>query len=362
MRILVTGGAGYIGSHTILALGKQGHDILTYDNLSTGNEWAVLYGDLIEGDLSNTELLRKAIKEFQPEAVLHFAASIIVHESMKNPLLYYRNNVVNTVHLMKAVARANVPYFIYSSTAAVYGVPDQSPVSEDAALNPINPYGRSKMMAEKIIQDACAQAKTQYVILRYFNVAGADPDERLGQVSKNATHLIARSLKAATGELGTLPLYGADYPTPDGTCVRDYIHVSDLAAAHVSALDYMMSASPVGIRQHVMNCGYGRGYSVRDVVAVAKKVTGVNFKTEVLPRRPGDPPNLTSDSSIIRKITGWKPRYDDLEVMIRTAWEWEKKRSDMDCGLKLVDRRVPVAAAEWRQGQALKLLMTGKEQ
>ncbi|HOQ43493.1 MAG TPA: UDP-glucose 4-epimerase GalE [Smithellaceae bacterium] len=359
MRILVTGGAGYIGSHAILELGRQGHEILTYDNLSTGNDWAVLHGDLVEGDLGNAELLRKTIKDFSPEAVLHFAASIVVSESMKNPLLYYRNNVVNTINLMKAVTRAKVPYFIYSSTAAVYGVPETSPVSEEAPMAPINPYGRSKMMAEQIVRDACGQAGTQFVILRYFNVAGADPQGRLGQVSNNATHLIARSLKAATGELGVLPVYGADYQTPDGTCVRDYIHVSDLAAAHTAALAYMTSATPSGIRRHVMNCGYGRGYSVHEVVAAAKKVTGVNFKTEIKSRRPGDPPSLISDSSRIRKITGWKPQYDDLDLMIRTAWEWEKKRADREFGLKLVDRLGPVDDADRRQTQAPEQLTVG---
>lgn len=337
MRVFVTGGAGYIGSHTIDLLGKQGHEILTYDNLSTGNESAVLHGDLVEGDLKDIELLRRTLKEFSPDAILHFAASIVVSESVKNPLMYYRNNVVNTVNLMKAAARQKVPYFIYSSTAAVYGVPDHSPVAETASLSPINPYGWSKMMAERIVFDISAQAGIQHVVLRYFNVAGACPEGRLGPSCRNSTHLIRRALRTAMGELKKLPIYGIDYNTHDGTCVRDYVHVSDLASAHLCALDYLAGPPAQGIRQHVMNCGYGRGFSVRDVVAMVKMVTGADFETEVMPRRPGDAPSVVSDSTKLRQHTGWQPKYDDLEMMVRTSWEWEKKDSPVSGGIAIAE-------------------------
>ena len=359
MRVLVTGGAGYIGSHTIDLLGKQGHEILTYDNLSTGNEWALLYGDLVEGDLKDVDMLRRTLKDFSPEAILHFAASIVVSESVKNPLLYYRNNVVNTINLMKATARQKVPNFIYSSTAAVYGVPDQSPVPETAALSPINPYGWSKMMAERIVFDISAQAGIQHVVLRYFNVAGADPEGRLGQSCRNSTHLIRRALRAAMGELKKLPIYGTDYNTPDGTCVRDYVHVSDLASAHLCALDYLACDSVPGIRHHVMNCGYGHGFSVWDVVAMVKKVTGTDFEIEVKPRRPGDAPNMVSDSSRLQQLTGWKPQYDDLEMLVRTAWEWEKKERPASVPLAVVEARPEIKSQVPEIGKSVALAMGG---
>jgi UDP-glucose 4-epimerase len=359
MRILVTGGAGYIGSHAIDALGKQGHEILTYDNLSTGNQSAVLYGDLVKGDLQDGALLRRTLKDFSPAAIMHFAASIVVSESVENPLLYYRNNVVNAVNLMKAAARQKVPYFIYSSTAAVYGVPDQSPVAETAPLSPINPYGWSKMMAERIVFDVSARAGIKHVALRYFNVAGADPEGRIGQSGRNSTHLIRRALRAAMGELKKLPVYGADYNTQDGTCVRDYVHVSDLASAHLCALDYLAGPPVPGIRQHVMNCGYGRGFSVWDVVAMVKKVTGADFEIEVKPRRPGDAPSVVSDSSKLRALTGWQPKYDDLEMMVRTAWEWEKKRRAASVPLAVVETVPEIISQVPEIGKSVALAMGG---
>jgi UDP-glucose 4-epimerase len=321
MKIFVTGGAGYIGSHVVKLLGEKGHDIIVFDNLSTGHDWAVLYGKLVEGDLENKTLVSKTLKAFKPDAVIHFAASIQVEESMRMPLMYYRNNVANTLNLLEAMRENNVEYLIYSSTAATYGMPENKPVSEETPLNPINPYGASKVMIERVLKDLSAATNFRYIALRYFNVAGADAKGRIGQTYKEATHLITRSLKTAKGESEKLLIYGADYPTPDGTCVRDYIHVDDLALAHLHALTYLMDTK----RSDVMNCGYGHGFSVREVVEMAKKVTGVDFSVQDAPRRAGDPPALTADSTKLKNTTGWKPNHDNLEFIIKTAWEWEKK-------------------------------------
>jgi len=322
MRILVTGGAGYIGSHVVKALGEEGHDLLIYDNLSTGHEWAVLSGRLWRGDLADRDAIRKASQEFRPEAVMHFAASIQVDESVREPLAYYRNNVVNTLNLLETMREAGVSRFIHSSTAAIYGIPEQIPVDEEAPPRPINPYGASKVMIERILTDFAAATDFRYCALRYFNVAGADPQGRIGQSYRFATHLITRALKAAKGESPKLSIYGTDYPTPDGTCIRDYIHVDDLAAAHVLALRLLMETG----RSETMNCGYGHGYSVREVADVAKKVTGIDFAVEETGRRAGDPPALVADSRRIRELTGWQPRHDDIEFIVRTAWEWERKQ------------------------------------
>jgi UDP-glucose 4-epimerase len=322
MRVLVTGGAGYIGSHVVKALGERGYDTLVYDNLSTGNRWAVLYGDLVVADLADGETLGRALEDFRPDAVMHFAASIVVPESVRDPLKYYSNNTMNTVNLLKAVQEHQVRTFIFSSTAAVYGIPGSIPVREDAPMNPINPYGSSKMMSEMVIRDlACAREDFRYVSLRYFNVAGADGECRIGQAYEDATHLITRALKTAGGERERLDIFGTDYPTPDGTCIRDYIHVDDLSDAHVLALDYLADSG----ESIVFNCGYGHGYSVREVVSAAKKVTGVDFPVEETGRREGDPPALVADSTRIKEKLHWSPRHDDLEYIIRTAWQWELK-------------------------------------
>jgi UDP-glucose 4-epimerase len=327
MKIFVTGGAGYIGSHIVKLLGKEGHDILVYDNLSTGHEWAVLYGRLVKGDLADLPLLRRIIKDFSPDAVMHFAASIQVEESVREPLKYYQNNVANTLNLLTAMNENNVPLFIYSSTAAVYGTPEIMPVDESAPLIPINPYGASKVIVENILQDSAKASGLKYIALRYFNVAGGDPDGQLGQAYKEATHLITRALKTAKGEFDKLLVYGTDYNTPDGTCIRDYIHVSDIAGAHICALNYLTKAELHGTGNgSVMNCGYGHGFSVREVVTMTKKVTGIDFKVEEAARRPGDPPLLIANSDKLKKNTGWTAQYDDLEFIIKTAWEWEKKR------------------------------------
>lgn len=321
-RILVTGGAGYIGSHVVLALGEAGYEVLTYDNLSTGNRDAVLYGDLVVGDLNDRELLVKTLADFQPHAVMHFAASIEVGESVSRPLKYYRNNSVNALNLLEALRATGVGLMIFSSTAAVYGNPDKLPVVEETPLQPINPYGVSKMMTEHFLNDlSLADDAFSYVALRYFNVAGADPLARLGQDYANPTHLITRALKTALRIFPKLQVFGTDYPTVDGTCIRDYIHVADLAQAHLDALSYLFSGKPSA----VFNCGYGHGFSVKDVVATARQVTGIDFPVEESGRREGDPAELIAGCDKIRKTLNWQPRYDDLELILRSAWEWEKK-------------------------------------
>lgn len=321
MKIFVTGGAGYIGSHVVKLLGRQGHNVLVYDNLSTGHEWAVLSGRLVTGDLGDRQLLKDTLGEYGPDAVMHFAASIQVEESVREPLMYYRNNVINSMNLLEAVTELGIGYFVYSSTAATYGVPETSPVNENTPLSPINPYGMTKVMVERVLQDLSAARGLNYIALRYFNVAGADREGQIGQAYREASHLITRALKTARGELEKLRVFGTDYPTADGTCVRDYIHVEDLAAAHLLALMYLREKGA----SDVMNCGYGHGFSVLDVINVAKKVTGVDFPVELAGRRPGDPPELVADSSRLKNLTGWTPLYDDLSFIIDTAWKWEQK-------------------------------------
>jgi UDP-glucose 4-epimerase len=321
MKILVTGGAGYIGSHVVKALGQRGYEILVYDNLFTGHEWAVLYGELVKGDLSDKVFLDKVIKEFKPDAIMHFAAFIQVEESVIDPLKYYRNNTVNTLNLLEVVRENRIKNFIFSSTAAVYGIPEKIPINEDAPLNPVNPYGSSKAAVERILNDLSQASDFNYVSLRYFNVAGADPGGRIGQAYKEATHLITRALKTVKGEFDKLQIFGTDYPTPDGTCIRDYIHVDDLAMAHLITLDYLFDKG----KNRIFNCGYGYGYSVKEVVEAVKKITHTDFKAEEVERRPGDPPVLVADSSRLKSELNWKPIHADLDYIIMTAWEWEKK-------------------------------------
>lgn len=325
MRIFITGGAGYIGSHVVKVLGQEGHDLVIFDNLSTGHEWSVLYGKVVEGDLSNRPLLNRAIDEFNPEAIIHFAASIEVEESVRSPLKYYENNFSNTVNLLEAVKHSGVRNFIYSSTAAVYGIPSRNPIDETADIKPINPYGVTKAMVERMLQDFADVEDFRYIALRYFNVAGADPNGCIGQAYKNPTNLVTRALKTAKGEYDKLAIYGTDYPTHDGTCIRDYIHIEDIACAHAKALEYLVETG----KSDVMNCGYCHGFSVKEVVGVVKKVTGINFPVYAVGRRPGDPPVVVAYSTKLKVRTGWEPRYDDLEFIVKTAWEWELKMNSI---------------------------------
>ena len=306
----------------VRSLADQGkHDVIVYDNLSTGHREAVLYGRLVAGDLSDIQAIEELFRTEKFDAVVHFAANIVVDESVREPIKYYRNNFANALNLIEMCVRYRVNRFIFSSTAAVYGIPEAVPVTEDAFLSPINPYGSSKMMVEQALRDVSLSSDLRFVALRYFNVAGADPHARIGQRYKEATHLITVSLRTALGLREQLNIFGTDYDTPDGTCIRDYIHVDDLVEAHLLALDYLSA----GNRCRVFNCGYGHGYSVREVVDKVKQVTDVDFRVNESARRPGDPPALIADSSRIRNELGWNPAYDDLEYIIKTAWEWEKK-------------------------------------
>lgn len=321
IKVLVMGGAGYIGSHVVSALGTRGYEVVTVDNLSTGFREAVRHGTFYQADLQDKDALREIVAREQPEAVVHFAASIIVPESVARPLAYYRNNVLGTVCLLEVLQELNVDKFIFSSSAAVYGIPEKIPVTEDCRLAPISPYGHTKAMMEQVLSDLAQACAFRYVALRYFNVAGADPQGELGERKANATHLVTLATRVAAGKVPRLEVYGSDYPTPDGTCVRDYIHVSDLAEAHVAALEYLLA----GGQSDVFNVGYGRGYSVREVVEAAKKVTEQDFLVVPADRRPGDPPTLVADVTKSRAALGWQARFNDLEFIVRTAWDWEQK-------------------------------------
>ncbi len=322
MKILVTGGAGYIGSHMVKALaGRKDAEIVVLDNLSTGHRDAVLAGRFVEADLADRELLHALMAEERFDAVIHFAAHIVVEESVREPLKYYRNNFSNTLNLLEACVSHGVSRFVFSSTAAVYGIPDTVPVDERAVPQPINPYGTSKWMVEQALRDCSSMSNLRHVSLRYFNVAGADAEALIGQRYRNPTHLVTCALMAALGLRKELRIYGTDYPTPDGTCIRDYIHVDDLIDAHLLSLDYLLK----GGKSRTYNCGYGHGHSVREVVRTVGEVTGVDFPVVEADRRTGDAPELVADSSRIRSELGWMPRHDDLDFIIRTAWQWEMK-------------------------------------
>jgi len=319
--ILITGGAGYIGSHVVKQLGKNGEHIIILDNLSTGFESAVLDGELIIGDTSNTELVSKLIRENNIESVLHFAAHTVVPESVTNPLKYYGNNTCSSRNLLACCQAEGVKHVIFSSTAAVYGIPDTPTVNENSPTQPINAYGMSKLMTEYMLKDLANACNLRYVVLRYFNVAGADPENRIGQSTKNATLLTKVACEAALGKRKSVSIFGTDYPTKDGTGVRDYIHVEDLAHAHVKALDYLRQSGA----SITLNCGYGHGFSVREVLDTVSAVNGAALDIIEQDRRKGDPPELVAEADKIRKILGWKPRYNDLEIIIKTALAWEKK-------------------------------------
>jgi UDP-glucose 4-epimerase len=320
MKVLVTGGAGYIGSHVVRQLGEAGHEVVIFDNLSTGYRWAVTCGELVEGDLADEAAIEQVFASHNFEAVLHFAANIVVPESVENPLKYYSNNTRNTLNLLKAVDRHQIPHMVFSSTAAVYGMPEQTVLTEDLPLAPINPYGASKMMSERMIMDLAAASSLKYVVLRYFNVAGANPQGLLGQATPEATHLIKVACECGTGKRDGMSIFGTDYDTRDGTCIRDYIHVEDLARAHVMALDYMAK----GGESRVLNCGYGRGFTVREVIDMVKEQSGQEFSVTETGRRAGDPAALMADNTRIREVLGWQPEFDDLATIVSTALAWEK--------------------------------------
>jgi UDP-glucose 4-epimerase len=322
MGVLVTGGAGYIGGHMALALLDAGEPVVVLDNLSTGFAWAVPEGvKLIVGDIGDADLVHGLIKEHAIDAIAHFAAKIVVPESVRDPLGYYLNNVSNARTLIETAIRGRVRTFIFSSTAAVYGETGAGPVSEEAALAPISPYGRSKLMVEWMLEDASRAHDFRYVALRYFNVAGADPKGRLGQSTPNATHLIKRAVQTALGVHPKMEIFGQNYPTRDGTCVRDYIQVSDLIDAHMDALSYLRA----GGESVVCNCGYGHGATVSEVVEVVKRVSGVDFPVVVSGRRAGDPAALVAKADRVKSVLGWKPRRDNLDEIVRQALDWERR-------------------------------------
>ena len=329
--VLVTGGAGYIGSHTCHQLVEAGQRVVVVDNFYSGHRWAVPEAAvLVEGDAGDIELTSRLMREHDVDTVIHFAGHIVVPESVTDPLKYYRNNTQNSRNLIEACIRAGVSRFVFSSTAAVYGIPDEQPATERTPTAPINAYGRSKLMTEWMLGDVAAipdaDPAFRYIALRYFNVAGARPDLRVGQATPEATHLIKVACQAALGLRESVSIFGTDYPTPDGTGVRDYIHVEDLASAHLSALEHLRG----GGDSQILNCGYGRGYSVREVMQMVKQVSGVDFKVIEAPRRAGDPPALIAGVERIHQVLDWQTRYEDLELICRTAFEWERKWARME--------------------------------
>ncbi|MEX0628195.1 MAG: UDP-glucose 4-epimerase GalE [Cucumibacter sp.] len=322
MSVLVTGGAGYVGSHMVLRLLDAGEKVVVLDNLATGFEWAVdPRAKLITGDVGDMALVEKMMAEYGVEAVMHFAGSIVVPESVEKPLKYYRNNTANTRALIEAAVNRGVKRLIFSSTAAVYGMTGLDPAFEDAALAPMSPYGRSKLMSETMLADVAAAHDFGYGILRYFNVAGADPKGRSGQSTPLATHLIKIACQTALGLRESMQIFGTDYPTPDGTGVRDYIHVTDLVEAHALLLGHLRT----GKASATLNCGYGRGYSVRQVIDTVKKVSGIDFEVTETERRPGDPASVVAGAERIKALLGWSPAHADLEAIVRSAYSWEKR-------------------------------------
>jgi UDP-glucose 4-epimerase len=326
MAILVTGGAGYIGSHMVHALVDAGESVVVLDNLSTGFNWAVpKVVPLVVGETGDQTLVAALISEHGVDAIIHFAASIVVPHSVADPLGYYRNNTVNSRALIETAIKAGVRHFIFSSTAAVYGDPLRIPINEDDATVPMSPYGSSKLMTEIMLRDAGAAHGLGYLILRYFNVAGADPLMRTGQSTQGATHLIKVAVETALGLRPRIEVFGTDYETPDGTCIRDYIHVSDLVRAHSDSLRHLRN----GGASVTLNCGYGRGFSVLDVIDTVKRVSGLDFKVTSSGRRPGDPPAIVADAGRIRALLGWSPQFDDLETIVDHALKWEHRRAGL---------------------------------
>ena len=323
-NILVTGGAGYIGSHMVHALLDAGEQVVVLDHLTTGFDWAVAPGaELVLGDAGDQTRVAALIAAHRVDAVIHFAASIVVPDSVRDPLGYYRNNTVNSRALIETAVKGGVRHFIFSSTAAVYGNPERAPVREDDPTVPTSPYGSSKLMTEIMLRDAGIAHALRHVILRYFNVAGADPLGRTGQSTRAATHLIKVAVETALGRRPKIDVFGDDYPTPDGTCIRDYIHVCDLVAAHSEALAYLRA----GGASATLNCGYGRGFSVLEVIETVKRVAGADFKVEIAPRRAGDPTQIVAACDRIRSTLGWRPRFNDLQTIVAHALAWERKLS-----------------------------------
>lgn len=325
-KLLITGGAGYIGSHVLKQLIAAGHEVLVYDNLSTGHKHALLGAPLIVGDLADRALLSEVLAQGNFAAVLHFAAHIVVPESVIDPLKYYGNNTRNTLQLLELCHQFNIERLIFSSTAAVYGIPETGQVHELSPLLPINPYGASKMMSERMLIDLSLASTLRHVILRYFNVAGADLQGEIGQETPEATHLIKVACQAALGMRSGMKVFGHDYDTPDGTCIRDYIHIDDLARAHVAALNYLLD----GGGAQIFNCGYGHGSSVTEVVKTVKQLSGVDFPVQIVDRRAGDPPMLIAANEKIRNILGWQPKNDNLELIVSSALHWEKVSATRD--------------------------------
>jgi len=318
--ILVVGGAGYIGSHMVLDLLRAGYPVVTLDNLSRGHRELVPGGDFFEGDLGNPADLQRVFANYPVRAVMHFAAHSQVGESVEQPLMYYRNNVANTISLLGAMQEAGVRHFIFSSTAAVYGEPEQVPITEDHTRNPTNPYGATKLAVERLLADLSPATGLTWSVLRYFNAAGADASGKLGERHEPETHLIPLVLQVATGQRDGIRIFGDDYPTPDGTCLRDYVHVSDLTQAHLLALEALLA----GGGNSTYNLGNSTGYSVRQVIEAARNITGHPIPASIAARRAGDPAVLVADSGRIRARLGWRPAYEDIEAIIRTAWAWHQ--------------------------------------
>jgi UDP-glucose 4-epimerase len=323
MKILVAGGAGYIGSNMAACLAAEGHQPIIYDNLSKGHTAAIKGYEFVKGDLADLNLLTATLKKHKIEAVMHFAAFIEAGESVTNPLKYYQNNVSNTQTLLSAMESAGVGKFVFSSTAAVYGMPDKQPITEETPKNPINPYGETKLAVEKMCHHQAVAGKLHFVALRYFNACGSGHNCTLGEDHHPESHLIPLTISAAMGKMDAIKIFGSDYPTEDGTCIRDYIHIEDLCLAHLLALKKLDKQAEL-----IYNLGLGKGYSVRQVIDTVKKVSGKSFKVIESPRRPGDPPTLVCDSAKARTELGWQPKWTDLEKIVASAWKWHSKYPD----------------------------------
>jgi UDP-arabinose 4-epimerase len=324
LSILITGGAGYIGSHTAKSLSRSGFEPVAYDNLSTGHRWAVKWGPLVEADLSDGKALKRALKEFNVKAAIHFAAHAYVGESIHQPRKYFENNVTNSLRLLDALLDAGIKHIVFSSSCAVYGVPQSLPIYETHPKSPVNPYGDSKLFIERVLEWYGRAYGLHWAALRYFNAAGADAEGELGEVHDPETHLLPRIIDAALGKLDSVEIFGTDYPTEDGTAVRDYVHVSDLAEAHVATLKHLLN----GGESFAANLGTGQGASVREVITAVESASGAAVKTKLAPRRPGDPPILIADPAYAGRILGWHPKCSSLDQIVRSAWNWHRGASN----------------------------------